>query len=102
MQSQAAPPEGEYIQPDSMPTLIEMPPPSYPEQAQQDGIEGTVMVRARIDEEGRVAEAFLVEGPEALSNPALESVRAARFRPAMKDGQPVPIWVQVPIRFALE
>jgi TonB family protein len=102
MQSQDTSPAAEETQPDTMPVLIEMPPPAYPDQARLDGLEGTVMVRTRIDGEGNVAEAFVIEGAEVLSGPALESVRAARFRPAMKDGLPVPVWVQLPIRFALK
>lgn len=103
-QEQPAPstqPSEEYQAADVMPALLKMDPPSYPEEARANRIEGTVMVRALVGTTGLVKEAHVVEGHESLAPAALKAVTGATFQPAQKDGTPVETWVQVPIKFAL-
>jgi TonB family protein len=38
----------------------------------------------------------------SLDEAALASARQATFKPATKDGKPVAVWVQLPMRFALK
>jgi periplasmic protein TonB len=54
-----------------------------------------------IDEEGVVAEAQVEQasGHQALDQAAVRVARQFRFSPALNRGEPVPVWVQIPIRF---
>jgi TonB family protein len=88
---------------EQVPEVIDGPPPVYPEGAREKGLEGTVLVRAMVDQLGRVVEAFPAEpgGSPELDQAAVEAVRQWRFRPAMSAGQPVVVWVVVPVEFSL-
>jgi periplasmic protein TonB len=77
--------------------------PRYPESARRQGIEGTVLVKALVTEQGRV-EAVKVErsaGHTDLDQAALEAVSRWRFEPARRGRQPVAVWVLVPVEFTL-
>lgn len=55
----------------------------YPEEARRAGVEGDVIVRILVDENGRVAEVTLVKGAGfGLDRKALDIARRMRFRPA--------------------
>ncbi len=74
----------------------------YPEQAKRIGVEGTVVVRALIDANGRIKQAEIYASDHAmLENAALDGVRKARFTPAEQNGRNVPCWVYVPVSFRL-
>ena len=79
------------------------PPPNYPLAARRRGIEGTVLVRALINEDGNCHEAVLSKssGHEMLDQSALAAVRSWRFIPAKHGVQTVSSWVLVPITFRL-
>ncbi len=85
-----------------MPVLLSLPPPVYPAEARKMGTEGLVLVRALIGKDGRVEEVRIFHGVTGLDEAAMESVRRARFEPALERGEPVRVWVQVPIRFTLD
>lgn len=88
----------------STPEPIQRTPPRYPGEALRNGDTGTAVVRAEVDEEGRVAAVSLVSrtGSRALDRAAMQAVRGWRFRPAQRDGRPVPGSVDVPIEFSLD
>jgi len=88
--------------PQSLPELLEMDPPVYPEAARGEGIQGTVLVRGLLRTDGHVDSVSVVEGPEQLRECAMASLRTARFRPATREGKPVDVWVQFPFRFNLD
>lgn len=75
--------------------------PQYPPLALAKRVQGTVRVRALIGADGSICEAEVVDGPTLLREPALQAAREARIAPAMKDGCPVPIWVEIPFEFTL-
>jgi protein TonB len=77
--------------------------PRYAETARQRGIEGTVLLKVRITEHGRV-EAVQVErstGYPELDEPAAEAIQRWRFEPARRSGEPVAVWVLIPVEFRL-
>lgn len=78
--------------------------PKYPELARQRGQEGTLKLRVKIDDLGRVREVEVVEAqpPEVFDEAALEAFREARFHPAMKDGRPVRYEAYMRVEFKLE
>jgi bla regulator protein blaR1 len=73
----------------------------YPTLLRDAGIGGVVVVYFFIDKEGVVAEAQVEQssGHPALDQAAVRVARQFRFSPALNQGEPVPVWVQIPIRF---
>lgn len=73
----------------------------YPPILRDAGIGGVAIVFFFINEEGVVAEARVQQssGHEALDQAAVRVARQFRFSPALNRGEPVPVWVQIPIRF---
>jgi protein TonB len=63
-----------------------------------------VVVKVHILANGNVAMAEVSRsaGHPLLDRAAVESIRAAQFIPARRGGDPVPVWVEVPVQFKLE
>ncbi|MDB5035665.1 MAG: tonB [Chlorobi bacterium] len=75
---------------------------TYPEIAQRNNIEGTVIIRILIDSHGRVVNSHVDRSDHPLLTPsALKAVTETVFTPAMHDGKPVAVWVQIPVTFRL-
>jgi TonB family protein len=62
--------------------LMHRMPVNYPEAARMKGIEGTVVVQARLDTSGNVVDASVVSGPQELRRAALEAVLQWHFMSA--------------------
>ncbi|HEY0503846.1 MAG TPA: energy transducer TonB [Lysobacter sp.] len=77
------------------------PAPRYPSQSLRRGESGTVMVRADIGIDGVPTSVEVADGSGSryLDRAAVDAVKRWRFRPAMRDGQPEPGTVMVPISF---
>lgn len=75
---------------------------SYPKQAKENNIEGTVMIRVFIDRDGEVLDAQVVKG---IGYGCDESARLAvfyhRFKPGLQRGQRVKVQMDIPIEFKL-
>lgn len=99
--SGSPPPPGAHVRMDVLPKVLERAAPLYPEAARLAGVEGTVLVQARVGEDGRVVDARVLKSVPMLDDAALAAVRQWRFRPAMGEGRPVAVWVAVPVRFSL-
>ncbi len=84
------------------PVRLVTPLPSYTQDAWVAGIQGDVLVRARIDKEGTVADVQVLRGlSHGLTEAAVAAVRRWRFRPANIDGEPVSFDHDLSIRFTL-
>jgi len=84
------------------PAVVSQTPARYPPLAQQRAIEGIVEVSARVDETGRVTEVNVVRvNPKRLGfeESALAHVRSRKYRPATRDGVPVPVWVSIVVDY---
>ncbi|TWU56227.1 Gram-negative bacterial tonB protein [Rubripirellula reticaptiva] len=79
------------------------PPPEYPVEAVRDGLEGTVMLRLKIDSVGRVAEVKVVEssGHTTLDRAAVAAVSQWHGQPARRFGRATESVEVLPIRFRL-
>jgi len=77
------------------PLLIHQVPPIYPAAARKSHIEGTVVVKAIIDKEGRVARIVSVAGDPLLTDAASEAVRQWRYQPLTLGGTPVDVTATV-------
>jgi len=77
--------------------------PEYPEDARAKKIEGTVVLGLTIDHDG-LPQSIQVKKSlyPSLDQSAIEAVRKWRFEPALKNGQPVSMWVNVEVYFALD
>ncbi|MEC9456729.1 MAG: energy transducer TonB [Candidatus Neomarinimicrobiota bacterium] len=78
--------------------------PTYPEIAQEAGIEGVVIVQAFIDKKGRVKETLILKGVPntGLDEAAMEAIRKTRFRPAKQRERAVGVWISIPVNFKLK
>ncbi|NTV96409.1 MAG: energy transducer TonB [Thiobacillus sp.] len=77
--------------------------PVYPPDAQQNGIEGTVKLKLKIDEFGSVREVEVAAGdpPGVFDASALAAFRQVRFTPARRNGSPVRALVYIRVRYGL-
>lgn len=69
------------------------------------GEAGRVVIRVLIGTDGRAQEARIQRssGFDRLDQVALETVRDRwRYRPGTRNGEPAPMWFNVPINFVLE
>jgi protein TonB len=87
----------------SLPTGGYQVKPRYPDSARRQGIEGTVVVKAYVTEQGRVEQVQVEQsaGHSDLDRAAVEAVGRWRFEPARRGRQPVAMWVSVPVKFVL-
>jgi TonB family protein len=76
---------------------------SYPKQAKENGVEGTVVIRVFIDRDGEVLDAEVVEG---IGFGCDESARLAifyhRFKPGLQRGQRVKVQMDIPVEYKME
>ena len=74
----------------------------YPSQAIRDTIEGMVIVKLHINEQGNVIAHEVRKNPhDILTNVVLEKVYALRFFPGILDSKPIQVWITVPFDFRL-
>jgi protein TonB len=75
----------------------------YPEQAHNDGIEGTVWVKIWVDEHGNARKAVILRtDAEILNQATIDASMNWKFKPAMMDGKPVAVWVTIPFKFKMD
>ena len=79
------------------------PQPPYPDTAQLNGEQGTVVLRVKVGANGRVRniEVETSSGFGDLDNAAIEGVLRWRFIPAMQDGDTATVWTNITIVFRL-
>lgn len=75
----------------------------YPEYARRAGIQGKVVIKALIDEEGKVIEWEFLEssGFGGCDQAALYAMKKTKWKPAIRKLKPVRDWVTIPFRFRL-
>jgi len=85
-------------------TLLNQLAPSYPPEAFRAREEGTVVVRAQVDELGNASDVEIVRrsGSRTLDRAAMNEVRTSKFNPAIRNGKTVASSVQVPIEYKLD
>jgi TonB family protein len=77
--------------------------PAYPDGAQVNGEQGTVVMDVYVNSDGRPTKARITRstGFDDLDNAAMESVLNWRFVPAERAGDTVSDWTRVQIEFQL-
>jgi protein TonB len=88
----------------TQPKYAENPKPLYPQEARKKGYEGEVILRVEVLSNGRVGQVEVRKssGYELLDRSALTTVKQWRFVPAKKGEVPVPLWVNIPVKFQLQ
>jgi TonB family protein len=87
---------------DQKPQVKKKPKPSYTRDARKHGVAGTVVIRCVFAATGQVTNIHVISGlPEGLTERAVEAARKVKFIPAMKDGHPVSMWMQLEYNFNL-
>ncbi len=75
---------------------------SYPSEARNKGIEGTVKVLTFIDQYGEVEDAKVVKGiGYGCDEAARTAIFYTKFRPGIQRGKPVKVQMVIPIKFSL-
>ena len=86
-----------------LPELVEFVEAPYPPEAQEQGLEGEVLLLIVIDEEGAVTEAsVLAPIGHGFDEAAIEAVRQMRFSPAEDELGPVPVEIEFAYGFSME
>lgn len=87
---------------DSRPIPINRPRPDYSGEARNKNIQGVVRTRVLVGADGNVKKIRVLYGlPYGLTYEAVKAVSQVKFKPAMKDEQPVEYWVMMEIEFNL-
>jgi periplasmic protein TonB len=81
-----------------VPRCIACPVPSYSERGKAAKVQGRVVLSVVISEDGRAETIAVVKRLGfGLTQQAIEAVSEWRFRPATKEGQPVPVFVPIEV-----
>jgi tetratricopeptide (TPR) repeat protein len=82
--------------------VLRKPEPQYTEAARKNGITGTVVLRAVFASDATVKHFLVVNGlPDGLTQQAIRAARLIKFTPAMIDGRPVSMFIQLEYNFNL-
>jgi len=86
----------------SAPRALNTPDPDYSEEARKAKYQGTVVLWLIVDQGGRPRDVKVARSlGMGLDQKAIEAVRKWTFEPAMKDGKPVAVQINVEVNFRL-
>ena len=78
------------------------PKPSYTKEARRNGIQGFVVLKVLLSARGKISRVRVVKGlPAGLTENAIRSACKMEFKPAMKNGQAVSVWLNAEYVFRL-
>jgi TonB family protein len=84
------------------PVAIYAPDPQYTEAARKAKLSGDVIVSLIVDAAGEPQNVRVARGlGNELDAKAVEAVQQYRFKPAMKDGEPVPSYLKIAVNFQI-
>lgn len=75
--------------------------PHYPREAQEQGIQGDVLLQATIDTKGSLTNLKILQGDPILVKAAVDAVKKWRYRPYVLNGEPVDVDTTIKIQFHL-
>lgn len=86
----------------SAPRVLVNPSPDYSEEARKAKYQGTVVLWLIVDSNGKPRDVRVARSlGMGLDQKAIEAVRQWKFQPAMKDGTPVAVQINVEVNFHL-
>jgi protein TonB len=86
----------------SPPVKVRHTPPVYPQIAQQARVQGTVVLQAIIDVDGRVVELKVLKSIPLLDQAAIDAVRQWEYSPTLLNEVPVRVIMSVAVTFTLQ
>jgi TonB family protein len=82
--------------------ILSRPEPRYTDEARENLVQGTVVLRAVFSKDGSVTNIRAVSGlQDGLTERAIEAAREIKFSPALKDGRAVSQYIQIEYNFNL-
>jgi TonB family protein len=85
------------------PKKITAPQPRYTEEARKARIQGTVILQAIVDADGKISNIKIIKGlPLGLDLSAIETVKEWLYEPATREGLPVAVYMNLMINFSLQ
>jgi protein TonB len=81
--------------------LLQKVLPVYPTRARREGLQGQVVLKAVIGKDGNIAQLLPVQGPQELTQAAIDAVQHWRFRPYQLNGKPVEVETDIRLNFQL-
>ena len=85
------------------PKVLKHDQPAYTEEARRARLQGTVILNAVLDAQGRVNDADVLKGlPMGLTESAIEMVKQWTFQPATLNGAPVPVCYLLTVNFQIQ
>ena len=76
--------------------------PVYPPSAKSAGVQGSVVLTARIGRDGIIQHLQVVSGPAELQKSALDAVRQWTYKPYLLNGDPVAVSTTVTVNYSLQ
>jgi protein TonB len=76
-------------------------PPEYPEAAKKAHIQGQVVLRAIISQDGDVENLLIISGHPQLVPSAIDAVKQWKYRPYLQQGKPVEVETEIDVNFTL-
>jgi protein TonB len=78
------------------------PDPEFSEEARKAKFSGNVMVSLIVGEDGKPRNVHVLRGVGmGLDQKAVAAVQQYKFKPALKDGKPVPVYVNIEVNFQI-
>lgn len=75
----------------------------YPQEAQDNEVQGTVVIQFIVDKEGNVSDVQAISGPNELREEAVRVIKkSGKWTPAVQNGRQVKSYKKQPITFRLE
>ena len=86
----------------SAPLVLFAPEPEFSEEARKAKAAGNVLVYLQVDAQGRPTHVHVLRGIGlGLDEKAVEAVRQYKFKPAVENGRPVPVEMNVEVNFQI-
>lgn len=89
--------------PETPPRQLAGSPFHYPEQLWDAGVQGETLLRLYVNEAGRVDTAHVERssGHPEFDSAAVAGAPNLRFQPAVREEEPMGVWVLLPVQFEL-
>ncbi len=81
--------------------LVKKVNPDYPPEAKHVHVQGTVLLKVNIDEDGKVATVELISGHPLLAPAAVDAVKQWKYKPYLLNNVPVEVETNVEVNFSL-
>jgi TonB family protein len=93
--------DGFYYAGGALPAPRRLDIPQYPKEAQDSGLQGTILIEVSLNEAGVMTGARVLRSVPLLDEAALDAVRNWHYGPTLVDGRAVPVKLVVTVFFSL-